>query len=201
MPRHSKFKTSRALWLTQLVAGARSIASACEEFQPVSDTRVPSTMAGAVSIVEWGLKANFQQWCYPICLIILAYFVFANIRSYRRLRHIPGPTLGAFSSLWWTRAAISGQGHLALADACTQYGKMKERRCFDRYGSANHPLRVHRANRSKHCRYMRRRFGKENECIPRFVLHERKMVYGIQIRCGTREPVFADRRREAHVST
>jgi hypothetical protein len=136
-------------------------------------------MTSAVSIVEWGLKASFKQWSYLICLSILAYLVFANVRSYRRLRHIPGPTLGAFSDLWWIRAATSGQAHLALADACDQYGKMKERRCFDRYGSANHMLRVHRANRSKHCRYMRRRLGKEGKRIPRLALHERKMVHGI----------------------
>jgi hypothetical protein len=157
-------------------------------------------MAGATNIVEWGLKASFKHWSYLICLSILAYFVFANVRSYRRLRHIPGPTLGAFSNLWWIRAAISGQGYLALADACNQYGKMKEGRCFDRYGSANHTLRVHRANRSKYCRYMRRGLAKEDKCIPRLVLHESKMVYGIQIRCGTRKLVFADRRKEAHAS-
>src|SRR4051794_23335163 len=112
-------------------------------------------MAGTSSIVEWGLKASLKQWCYLICLCILAYIVFANVRSYQRLRHIPGPTLGAFSNLWWIRAAISGQGHLALADACTQYGEMKERRRVDRHGSANHMLRVYRANRSKHRRYKR----------------------------------------------
>jgi hypothetical protein len=165
----------------QLVAGAPPIAPACEELQLVSDTRVTSTMADNISIIESGLKASFKPWCYLICLSILAYFVFANVRSYRRLRHIPGPILGAFSNLWWIRAAISGQGHLALGDACTKYGRMKESQCSDRYGSANHTLRVHRANRSKHCRYKRRGLGKENECISRLVLHERKMVYGIQI--------------------
>ena len=112
-------------------------------------------MPGDIGVVESGLKASFKLWCCLICLSILAYFVFANVRSYRRLRHIPGPILGAFSDLWWIRAAISGQGHLALADACTQYGKMKERRCSDRSGPANYALRVHRANRSKHCRYKR----------------------------------------------
>jgi hypothetical protein len=140
---------------SQLVAGALPIAPACEELQPVSDTRVTSTMPGDIGVVESGLKASFKLWCCLICLSILAYFVFANVRSYRRLRHIPGSILGAFSDLWWIRAAISGQGHLALADACTQYGKMKERRCSDRYGPANYTLRVHRANRSKHCRYKR----------------------------------------------
>src|ERR1700756_2838950 len=103
-------------------------------------------MAGDTSVVESGLKASFQLWCCLICLSILAYFVFANVRSYRRLRHIPGPILASFSNLWWIRAAISGQGHLALADACTKYGKMKEGRCFDRDGSANHTVRVHCAN-------------------------------------------------------
>jgi hypothetical protein len=138
-------------------------------------------MADAISVTELELKAGFKVWRYLICLSILAYFISANVRSYRRLRHIPGPILGAFSDLWWIRAAISGQGHLALADACTKYGKMKERQCSDRYGSANHTLRVYRANRSKHCRYKRRGLSKENECISRLVLHERKMVYGIQI--------------------
>jgi hypothetical protein len=140
-----------------------------------------STMADAISVTELELKAGFKVWRYLICLSILAYFISANVRSYRRLRHIPGPILGAFSSLWWIRAAISGQGHLALADACAKYGKMKERRCSDRCGSANHALRVDRANWPKHCRYKRRGLSKENECISRLVLHERKMVYGIQI--------------------
>jgi hypothetical protein len=158
-------------------------------------------MAGTISIFEWGLKASFKQWCYLIGLVIFAYVVFANVRSYRRLRHISGPTIAALSNLWWIRATMTGQGHLALADACTKYGKVKERRCFDRCSSANHTLRVYRAHWPKHSRYMRRGLDKENECIPWLVVHERKMVYGIQIRCGTREPVFADGRREARVST
>jgi hypothetical protein len=71
------------------------------------------------------LQASLRPWPYLICIGLLGYYLFLNVGSYRRLRHIPGPKLGALSNLWWIRAAISGKGHLALADACTQYGKAK----------------------------------------------------------------------------
>jgi len=52
----------------------------------------------------------------------LSWYLTTSISSYRRLRHIPGPYLASFSNWWWIRAAVSGKGHLALADACTRYG-------------------------------------------------------------------------------
>jgi hypothetical protein len=52
----------------------------------------------------------------------LTWYFSTSVVSYRRLRHIPGPTIAALSSWWWIRAAVSGEGHLALADVCTQYG-------------------------------------------------------------------------------
>ena len=52
----------------------------------------------------------------------LTWYVSTSVISYRRLRHIPGPTIASLSSWWWIRAAVSGEGHLALADVCTQYG-------------------------------------------------------------------------------
>lgn len=55
----------------------------------------------------------------------LTWYVVTSATSYWRLRHIPGPTLAAFTSWWWIRAAVSGEGHLALADACTQYGMLQ----------------------------------------------------------------------------
>jgi hypothetical protein len=59
---------------------------------------------------------------YFILAGIIAYYVISSIQSYWRLRHIPGPPLAAFTSLWWIRATNSGEGHLALADVCTNYG-------------------------------------------------------------------------------
>lgn len=56
--------------------------------------------------------------------IWLLWYTLTSIRSYWRLRHIPGPRLAAFTSWWWIQAAVSGKGHLALADVCTKYGSI-----------------------------------------------------------------------------
>lgn len=54
----------------------------------------------------------------------LLWYILTSIHSYWRLRHIPGPPLAAFTSWWWIHAAVSGKGHLALADACSRYGSI-----------------------------------------------------------------------------
>jgi hypothetical protein len=65
-------------------------------------------------------------WKLALGLLIISYFI-AVFRSYWRLRHIPGPWLGAVSELWYIRAATSGELHLRLAEACSKYGELIER--------------------------------------------------------------------------
>lgn len=61
-------------------------------------------------------------WSIALALLISAYIVFSYTTSYRRLSHIPGPRLAAWSNLWWIRAASSKRGHLRLNEVCEQYG-------------------------------------------------------------------------------
>lgn len=69
------------------------------------------------------LSAIFTTLPVTAITLWLTWYVVTTAASYRRLRHIPGPKLAAISSWWWINAAVSGEGHLALADVCTQYGK------------------------------------------------------------------------------
>lgn len=66
--------------------------------------------------------AGLRLWPYLLVLGLLAFYIVTQVQSYLRLSHIPGPRLAAISDLWWIRAAVSGTGHLALADANSKYG-------------------------------------------------------------------------------
>jgi hypothetical protein len=55
--------------------------------------------------------------------VLLGSYVVWSVQSYRRLKHIPGPPIAAWTSWWWFFKATSAQGHLALADVNTRYGK------------------------------------------------------------------------------
>lgn len=57
-------------------------------------------------------------------LVYVVYQVYSWIASYRRLSHIPGPRLAAWSNLWWVRAAVSRKGHLYLDEVLRQYGEL-----------------------------------------------------------------------------
>lgn len=77
-------------------------------------------MAKLESIIH---RLSFSStWKLALGSLILLYLLSA-FRSYWRLRHIPGPWLGAVSELWYTKAATSGEVHLKLAEACSKYGQ------------------------------------------------------------------------------
>jgi hypothetical protein len=77
-------------------------------------------MANAESIV-YGISLS-SSWKLALAALITLYLL-SVFRSYWRLRHIPGPWLGAVSELWYIRAATSGELHLKLAEVCSKYGK------------------------------------------------------------------------------
>lgn len=54
----------------------------------------------------------------PVCYLI------ARIHSYRRLRHVPGPRLAAWTNLWYIRAVLGCRLHVAVADALKEYGRI-----------------------------------------------------------------------------
>lgn len=58
----------------------------------------------------------------PIALLILLCVILSYVLAYRRLSHIPGPRLAAWSNIWWVQAALSKRGHIRLYEACEEYG-------------------------------------------------------------------------------
>ena len=66
--------------------------------------------------IEWG-------WVFTGLLVaLITVTIVVNIRSWLRLRHIPGPSFAAFSKLWMLRKTSGGRFHLDLAEACEKYG-------------------------------------------------------------------------------
>ncbi|OLN97575.1 Pisatin demethylase 4 [Colletotrichum chlorophyti] len=61
----------------------------------------------------------------PLLMLFAALFIYlaaVRYRSWNRLRHIPGPPSAAFSKWWMLRNTLGGQMHLALKQACDDYG-------------------------------------------------------------------------------
>lgn len=55
---------------------------------------------------------------------LLIYIVASTFISWRRLRHIPGPPLASFSSLWSFLTVLGGQCDVELSGAQEKYGKI-----------------------------------------------------------------------------
>lgn len=56
--------------------------------------------------------------------LLFCYVVALNVASYRRLRHIPGPFLGAVSYLWLVRNIVAGWTAPAYAQLHARYGPL-----------------------------------------------------------------------------
>jgi len=55
--------------------------------------------------------------------LVVAWFIARTIWVWRRLRHIPGPTLAGFSSLWLIRKQSSGRFCEHMRDVSEKYGE------------------------------------------------------------------------------
>jgi hypothetical protein len=51
-----------------------------------------------------------------------AYLIFNAVRSYQRLKHIPGPRLAAWTELWLFKAALCGNFQLNTEQLFRRYG-------------------------------------------------------------------------------
>jgi hypothetical protein len=60
---------------------------------------------------------------YTIFLIVPAYGIRAYI-SYRRLAHVKGPTLAAWSNFWLLKAVYRLNTHKELYDVINKYGEL-----------------------------------------------------------------------------
>ena len=66
-------------------------------------------------------------WAYALLPVLVTYAVFSRVRTWLRLRHIPGPPLVGWSKAWLLRKALGGRFHLDTADVCEKYGQCRRR--------------------------------------------------------------------------
>ena len=72
-----------------------------------------------------GYVAGFnpvQRYVALLIFLYLTYFVVSTVRSYRRLRHIKGPPLAAWTNLPLWRELTSTTTHLWLSEVSSKYG-------------------------------------------------------------------------------
>ncbi|PMD31924.1 cytochrome P450 [Hyaloscypha variabilis F] len=62
------------------------------------------------------------EWAWVLLPVLVTYAVFSRVRTWLRLRHIPGPPLVGWSKAWLLRKSLGGQFHLDTAEACEKYG-------------------------------------------------------------------------------
>lgn len=56
------------------------------------------------------------------CLLSVIYLVANTFITYRKLRHIPGPRLAAFSQLWLFNVTAKGDVYLSAEKVLREYG-------------------------------------------------------------------------------
>lgn len=57
-----------------------------------------------------------------LAAITIAYYVVTSFLSYRKLRHIPGPRLAAFSQFWLFKVTAGGDLYLTADEVLRKYG-------------------------------------------------------------------------------
>lgn len=80
------------------------------------------------------LVASPSEFLYTaipyLALFIIASYCVNSYLSYRRLSHIPGPRLAAWSSFWLVRAVYRKQSHLEFYAVAKKYGEFFASACF-----------------------------------------------------------------------
>ncbi|KAI0203486.1 cytochrome P450 [Astrocystis sublimbata] len=69
------------------------------------------------------MGASVTLLLYSVSLCLVAAVVH-GLRSWQRLRHIPGPPLAALSALWLTRKSLTGTYHHHLRHVAEKYGPL-----------------------------------------------------------------------------
>jgi hypothetical protein len=62
-------------------------------------------------------------WAWALLAVLVAYAVVSRVRTWLRLRHIPGPPVAGWSKAWLLRKALGGRFHLDTAEVCEKYGQ------------------------------------------------------------------------------
>ncbi|KAE9377678.1 pisatin demethylase [Stipitochalara longipes BDJ] len=68
------------------------------------------------------MGSSLEIWAVLVALG--GYILISRLRTWLRLRHIPGPALAGFSKAWLLRKALGGRFHLDTAEACEKYGSL-----------------------------------------------------------------------------
>lgn len=71
---------------------------------------------------EASARTSGQLSLVLVGLLLFSYLAW-SLTSYRRLSHIPGPPVAAWTSWWWFFKSLGAQGHTVLADVSIRYGK------------------------------------------------------------------------------
>ena len=70
-------------------------------------------------------SVSYSNLALLLLAVFLAYLSVSTYLSWQRLRHVPGPPAAAFSKWWMLRNTLRGNMHLALKQACEDYGKRR----------------------------------------------------------------------------
>jgi len=73
------------------------------------------------AISSASLKMNTEPLSWLVA-ILLGLLISSCIRTYLRLRHIPGPPGVGFSKLWLLKKSFGGRFHLDTLELCENYG-------------------------------------------------------------------------------
>lgn len=57
-------------------------------------------------------------------IVAISLFSASTFVSYRKLQHVPGPRLAAFTQLWLARATSKGSLYLTLGKVLDEYGML-----------------------------------------------------------------------------
>ena len=95
-------------------------------------------------------SAVFEMIPEPLLWLVaalLGLLVSSWIRTYFRLRHIPGPVGVGFSKLWLLKKSFGGRFHLDTLELCEKYGTQPS--MASRTGLSTNVTRANRANWAK----------------------------------------------------
>jgi hypothetical protein len=94
-----------------------------------------------LSLSELNLKISI-----PVTLVV--WYLIQSYTSYRRLAHVPGPWLAAWSSLWLVGTVWRKRAHIEFYDVAKQYGDSPSCYAFQAIYLVTH-LRFSRKNRTQ----------------------------------------------------
>ncbi|KAM0324813.1 hypothetical protein ACHAQA_007779 [Verticillium albo-atrum] len=82
----------------------------------------PDTASVTALVGPTSTRGHLSSIVGVLVIAATAWFVVSSIQSYRRLRHINGPPLAAWSILWLVRAVGGDRAHLDFWEANKKYG-------------------------------------------------------------------------------